>query len=102
LFTALKPYIIAIPLASSDTWSINVNSVEMPVLLTLSPNINGQQAAAISECIKEQGFFASMDEFNQNCLAPNKIDSLDGTALTTQYFVVIARADLGSQKVLLT
>ena len=93
LYRRLKPYLTAI----SGRVPININTASAPVLMTLSMAMTVDQANALVICVKKQGVFLSLKDYNTRCLQPLKLDGLPGMTVKSRYYIVNTWGKLGSQ-----
>jgi general secretion pathway protein K len=96
LYTALAPYIIALPEATS----ININNAAVPVLMSLSPTLTLTAAKAIYAKAKQAPFpsvqvFQQFDVVKNNPVPDNKI------TVESSYFLVKSSVTVGQQKTML-
>ena len=91
MYSALKPYIAALPTNSSPTL-INVNTAEAPVLMTLDSNLTLLQAETIVACRKRYGAFLNENTFLNACVLPSGIKPLSSITTESQYFLLHSTA----------
>lgn len=100
LYHALRPYITALPTAS--LLPINVNTASAPVLMTLSLSLSVDQANSLVICVKKQGEFLKLSDYNAKCLQPLVLDPLANSTTQSAYYVVNGQAKIGSQQLRLS
>lgn len=95
LYRELKPYITAIPATSLP---ININTAPVPVIMGLMMRITSAQGQRLVDCVKRQGLFRTIQEYNTVCLQGSWF--LDSSTITTssRYFIVTAQAKSGPQE----
>lgn len=98
IYGALKPYVTAVPIKkpvaappgltqTQNETPIDVNSVSAPVLITIIPTLNVEQAQAVIAC-KGSGAFGSVQAFITNCGAQAGITQLPNVIVGGNYYLV--------------
>lgn len=98
LYNALKPYITALP----TTTPINVQTAEIPVLMSLSQNITLTTAKTI-EALRTKNPFLKPENFSSSDVIKNhNIQNLEGKIITvSNYFLVETEVKTDDQRMVL-
>lgn len=119
IYTALKPYLIALPTGIQDTTPhsnnppapsppneatnqatpINVNTAPAPVLMTLNRNMTLSKAAALIACQHSHGVFLTIDDYNKLCTKPLGINPLKNITTHSPFLLIQSMATTGIQQV---
>lgn len=101
LFSALKPYIVALPTEENQMTEVNINTAGPAVLLTVSPSITIEKARNLYQCARGHGVFFSTAAYNKLCVAPLGIAALSGITVSSSYYLIHSSATTATQQVLL-
>lgn len=101
IYTALKPYITALPTQQGQMTKVNINTAAPAVLLTLSSQMTSEKAQSLYQCTRGHGVFFSTAAYNKTCVTPLGIGQLNGITVNSSYFLVYSAATTETQQVLL-
>lgn len=105
IYSALKPYLIALPAADSSTpqtSEININTAPPAVLMTLSSQLTPEKAQSLYECRRGHGVFFNTADYNKVCVKPLGIAAVTNITTHSNYFLVHSSATRRAQQVLMS
>lgn len=96
LYAKLLPYITALP----EPTTININQAPLPIVMTLSTNLT-QSAAETLLSERRLSPFTSQEKFINSDVAKNHGITAEQITVTSQYFLVKSKLDIGKQAIIL-
>ena len=97
IFTALKPYLTALP---DTSFNIDINYAPVPVLMTLTDQVTLAQAQAWFLCRKEHGRFQTIADYLQICGA-NALKNSQEITTEEHYYLLYSCVTYGEQRLTL-
>lgn len=94
LYHQLLPYIIALPIITP----VNVNNASIPVLISLSPNLTAESAAAIYRFVNDKPVTKMQDFTNFDVVKNNPLPDKEIT-LISNYFLVKTNVTVDQQEI---
>lgn len=85
--------------STNQATPININTASAPVLMTLSPNMTPDKAAALLACRRSHGVFLSIDDYNKTCTKGLGIDNLQNITTHSPFLLIKSMATTGIQQV---
>lgn len=98
IFTALKPYITALP---NQHYKIDINYAPVPVLMSLNKHITRTKAEALRACRQKNDFFKTIANYIQFCNVTLLKNSKNVTTVN-HYYLVKSKASYNAQRLTLT
>jgi general secretion pathway protein K len=96
LYSALLPYIIALP----EPTPINIGSASAPVFMSLNPKLTATSARAI-DLYRKQNPFTTLDKFQNFDIIKNTPITPAKITITSNYFLVKTSVKVGQQQTIL-
>lgn len=96
LYHALQPYIVALP----QTTPINIQTADVPVFLTLAPNMTPELAQVLVN-IRHATPFVTLQQFQNLDIVKNQNLSTSNLTTVSAYFLVETQVSIENQQVVL-